>query len=416
MITIITGTPDAGKTLYAIEKLLVPLVGKTIKHTNDQGNEVEIPRTIYTNINGLQIDHELIDGGENQGLRDWHKWAKPGSVIVFDEFQKSWPPRANGSKVPEDIQSLDTHRHMGVDFVLITQSVMNTDRHIHALAGRHLHVRRVGNMKAAIVYEWDHVSKSLMYSKAISKAPWRYSAKIFKLYKSAELHTKQPRRLPTLVWFVLGGLGLAAYMGPTTYQRLYERTHPGEVAKAASDAKTVAGEVQPLSLATVTVTAPDERVDFMPRISDRPWTAPAYDQLRTVVQMPLIAGGVCMNGRCVCVTGDGASLEISSSSCADWIKSRPFNPYQQQQPMGGGGFVGTVSAGTPSVRGQTALAPVEAVSAVSMPSGASNPRSDATPPSLFPPGSPVHTTPSENVWQSTRPPSLLSPYRNHNNG
>lgn len=31
MITVITGTPGAGKTLYTIEKLLLPLVGKTVK-------------------------------------------------------------------------------------------------------------------------------------------------------------------------------------------------------------------------------------------------------------------------------------------------------------------------------------------------------------------------------------------------
>ena len=205
------------------EKLLLPLVGKTVKGRDEAGNEVEHPRTIYTNINGLQIDHELIDGGDNQGLKDWHKWAKPGAVIVFDEVQKVWPPRANGSKVPEDIQELDTHRHKGVDFILITQSVMNIDRHLHALGGRHLHVRRVGNMKAAIVYEWDHVSRSLQYSKSIAKSPWRYSSKVFKLYKSSELHTKVKRSTPPLLWAVLLGLGVAGWGIPTYLAKMKEK-------------------------------------------------------------------------------------------------------------------------------------------------------------------------------------------------
>lgn len=104
MITVITGTPGAGKTLYTIEKLLLPLVGKTVKGRDADGNEVEHPRTIYTNINGLQIDHELIDGGDNQGLRDWHKWAKPGAVIVFDEVQRS------GHRVPTVARSPRTFR------------------------------------------------------------------------------------------------------------------------------------------------------------------------------------------------------------------------------------------------------------------------------------------------------------------
>lgn len=142
---------------------------------------------------------------------------------MFDEVQKVWPPRANGSKVPEDIQELDTHRHKGVDFILITQSVMNIDRHLHALGGRHLHVRRVGNMKAAIVYEWDHVSKSLQYSKSIAKHPWRYSSKVFKLYKSSELHTKVKRSTPPLLWVALLALGVAGWGIPSYISKMKEK-------------------------------------------------------------------------------------------------------------------------------------------------------------------------------------------------
>ena len=223
MITIITGTPGAGKTLYTIEKLLQPLVGTHVPQTGEDGVTTMHPRTIYTNINGLLLDHEKIDGGDNQGLRDWHQWAKPGSVIVFDEVQRHWVPRANGSKVPDDIQALETHRHMGVDFILITQNVLLVDRNIHALAGRHLHIRRVANMPMAIVYEWDHVSRGLLYAKSLTKSPWRYSKKVFELYKSAELHTKQPRKIPGLVWFILAGILGLSILAPTTYARLSER-------------------------------------------------------------------------------------------------------------------------------------------------------------------------------------------------
>ncbi len=392
MITVITGTPGAGKTLYAIEKLLLPLIGKTVKSRDAAGNEIEIPRTIYTNINGLLIDHELIDGGDNQGLRDWHKWAKPGSVIVFDEFQKVWAPRANGSKVPDDVQALDTHRHMGVDFVLITQSVMNTDRHIHALAGRHLHVRRVGNMRAALVYEWDHVSKSLMYSKSINKTPWRYSKKVFKLYKSAELHTKQPRKVPTLIWFVLAGVLGVAVMTPATIQRLSERA-TGTAAKVdqvkpatpGAPVAPTAPSAAPNAVASMAPPAPDERVDFMPRLADKPWTAPAYDHLRTVVHMPVIAGGACMQGRCVCVTGDGARLDVSSNACADWIQARPFNPYRLPVVNVADVRAGTVAAGTPLTAGQNAAVPSETVAVVPVPSGVSNPRAESKSLAILPP-------------------------------
>lgn len=339
MITVITGTPGAGKTLYTIEKLLLPQVGKTIKGRDEQGNEIEHSRIIYTNINGLQIDHELIDGGDNQGLRDWHKWAKPGSLIVFDEVQKVWPPRPNGSKIPEDVQTLDTHRHMGVDFILITQNVLNVDRHLHALGGRHLHVRRVANMPLATVYEWDHVSRGLLYSKALSKAPWKYSRKVFKLYKSSELHTKQPRRIPGLVWFILVGLVAMAVLAPGVFTRIGDRIS-GKATQAASAAAkpaqvntpgatgapaaqaAPAGAVQPVKAVI------DERVDFIPALSDRPWTAPAYDQLRTVVRMPMVDGAIC-NAKhgCICFN-EGERLEMSSEACSEWLKGAKFNPYR----------------------------------------------------------------------------------------
>lgn len=340
MITVITGTPGAGKTLYTIEKLLLPQVGKTIKGRDEEGNEIEHPRTIYTNINGLQIDHELIDGGDVEGLRDWHKWAKPGALIVFDEVQKVWPPRPNGSKIPEDVQALDTHRHMGVDFILITQNVLNVDRHIHALGGRHLHVRRVANMPLATVYEWDHVSRGLLYSKAMTKSPWKYSRKVFKLYKSSELHTKQPRKIPGLVWFILAGFASVAYLAPTTLERIGGRIsgkQPEAVAQAEKKgaaagpaAAPAASSVQPAvapAAAPVSV-AVDERVAFIPAISDRPWTAPAYDQLRVVVRMPTIDGAICNAKQgCICLN-EGERLDISSEACSEWLKGAKFNPYK----------------------------------------------------------------------------------------
>ena len=233
MITIITGTPGSGKTLYTIQRLLQPLVGTSIPQDVD-GVTTLHPRTIYTNINGLQLDHELIDGGDNQGLRNWHEWAKPGSVIVFDEVQKVWPPRANGSTVPEDIKGLETHRHMGVDFILITQGPMLIDRNLHMLCGRHLHVRRVANLPFATVYEWDLMSRTLNFKASMRKEAYRYNRAVYKLYTSSSLHTKQPRRLPTVLWFILLALAIVAWKGPLVYESIYGKPKPITTAKPAA--------------------------------------------------------------------------------------------------------------------------------------------------------------------------------------
>ncbi len=335
-ITLITGTPGAGKTLYTVGNLLQPLIGQTIEIKGPDGQLQTVPRVIYSNINGLLLDHEKIDGGTSQGLCDWHEWAKPGSVIVFDEVQEFWKPRPNGSAVPAWIQKLETHRHMGVDFILVTQNVMLVDRNVHALADRHLHVRRIANMKLATVYEWDHVSRTLNYSKSLTKSPWRYSSKVFELYKSAEVHTKQRRKLPGLIWYILAGVLALAFLGPTLYKRLQGRVGTPQ----ADQVKSVAPLHSPLVNQGPTTTkftgngirAPiNDMTDWKPRIVDRPETAPAYDQLRVAVVFPKLKGFMCVDNSCRCFTQQGTVAEISPEACTAYVQHRPFDPYESEQ-------------------------------------------------------------------------------------
>lgn len=289
MITIITGTPGSGKTLYTVHKLLQPLVGTNVPQDVD-GTTVLHERTIYTNINGLLLDHELIDGSDAGGLRNWHEWAKPGSVIVFDEVQKIWPPRANGSKVPEDIMALETHRHMGVDFILITQGPMLIDRNLHMLCGRHLHVRRVANMPFATIYEWDAMSRSLNYKSSVNRIKYWYSKAVFKLYKSSSLHTKQPRRLPAVLWGILFAFGLLAWKGPTVYASL-QKPSPQVVANA-----------------------PDKS-------QDTPAASP--DSALAQASAPVLAGCISTAQRCSCYTDKGEQIEMEPGYCQSTTRARP---------------------------------------------------------------------------------------------
>jgi zona occludens toxin len=279
MITLITGTPGAGKTLYAVSKLLRDLVGTTVDKSNDDGTVTKITRRILTNINGLLLDHELINADAGGGLADWHLWAKPGDVIVYDEVQKPWPPRANGSKVPDYIQGLETHRHMGVDFILLTQNPMLIDRNVTALVGRHLHVRRFGAMGAAIVYEWDHCSRSLLFSKSIAKAPWKYDKSVYKLYKSAELHTKPKTSIPTLAFVVVGAIAAAAYFIPSAADRIMSHGDKAKIAgKPASSPVTPASASRP----AVGASGPVLMVSAKPDKIVHPTLAVGLDRVRLV--------------------------------------------------------------------------------------------------------------------------------------
>lgn len=296
MITIITGVPGSGKTLYAITKLVKPMVGTMVPQDVD-GVTTLHPRTIYTNINGLTLDHELIDGGDNQGLRDWHTWAKPGSVIVFDEVQKIWKPRANGSVVPDDIGALETHRHMGVDFILLTQGPMLIDRNLHVLCGRHLHVRRIANMAAAIVYEWDLFSRTLNFKNSIDRKPWKFDKGVYKLYHSATLHTKQKRSLPGVMWFLLLGAALLAYVGPDAYRGLTGKPTSAAQAHAATKPKTTTQQPAPGQ----TPTAPK----------------PEILAAAAVPPKPKLLGCIAMANRCSCFDEGGDLVQMELQACVD---------------------------------------------------------------------------------------------------
>lgn len=206
-MTVYTGLPGSGKTANCVERILMPLAARNWEESaiTPEGEKVTVQRKLYTNINGLLLEHEKIDAVQ---LNTWHEWAKPGSLIVFDEVQKPWPLTATGSKKPPYIEALETHRHMGVDFVLLTQHPMLIDANICRLADKHLHVRKVGNSRFATVYEWDGVSRTLLYKNSMAKKPWRRGKEVERTYRSSALHTKQKRSIPTVL-FVLAAVIVA---------------------------------------------------------------------------------------------------------------------------------------------------------------------------------------------------------------
>lgn len=341
MITLITGTPGAGKTLYCISKLLRDLVGSVVNSTDDSGNHMLVRRRILTNIPGLLLDHEFIGPDVGGGLADWHLWAKPGDVIVYDEVQRSWPPRANGSKVPDYISALETHRHMGVDFIILTQHPMLLDRNVAALTGRHLHVRRFGGIGAAIVYEWDHCSRSLLYSKSLKKFPFKYDKSIFKLYKSAELHTKPKTSIPTLAFVVIGAIAAALYLIPLTVSRIAakgeqvkpavkQESSPAPGGPGSSDVPP-GGGIRPMASANGQSFGSYDWSSFVPRVSYEPRSAPAYDHLRQVVSMPRVVGGYCKSGDCVCYSQQAVAV-LWGRDCAQWMFAPRFDPYRHDRP------------------------------------------------------------------------------------
>lgn len=202
-ITLITGTPGAGKTLFAVKQIFEDLL--------------PTGRDVYSNISGLDAS-----GYENLHIVDkdapFHWMDYPdGAIFVFDEIQEQYPFKNAMSKAPPYITGYETHRHKGFDFFFITQGPYLIDRHLHPLIQTHYHIYRPFGMKRSTVLMWNGVNAkpepAQNRSNAIVKN-FSFPAKYFDKYKSATKHTVKlriPWKLIGIFVLLLLGFGFLGY-------------------------------------------------------------------------------------------------------------------------------------------------------------------------------------------------------------
>jgi len=317
MLSLVTGNPGAGKTLYTVAELIRPLIGATI-----ESNGVAVPRVVHTNIKGLLLDHVTIGAAE---LDTWHKWAKPGDVIVFDEVQELWRPRAASVKVPDCIQALETHRHMGVDIILITQHPMLVDQNVRRLVNRHLEVRRVAGMGLTVVYEWDACANDPKKQRGscVDKRPWAYKKDVYKLYKSAQLHTKPPTRIPSIAFLGIAALAAALYLVPNAYSRITQSFAGGH--QKATQYATL--DVPALGASSPRKAASSAAA---PLIVQSPQSLPL--QPGADVAAPVLAGCIVVKTDCLCMSITGAKLPPDLATCSALANGKPPMRFPEVAP------------------------------------------------------------------------------------
>lgn len=181
-IDLFTGVPGSGKTLHAVKRIR---------------DAVKEGRTVYSNIKGLKLDHAPIPA-------DWTE-CPDGSLIVIDECQERWPATGKpGRSDMNEIQALDTHRHRGIDIILMTPAPTKVHHQVRECVSYHTHVVRTANMERCTLYTWankvvldpmDRAERDGADSQQIS-----FDKSLYPLYKSAEIHTIQ-RRIPKKVKF-----------------------------------------------------------------------------------------------------------------------------------------------------------------------------------------------------------------------
>lgn len=360
-IELTTGVPGSGKTLYTVAKVLQDYLASPVKH----GDQTIPRRLMVGGIPDLLLPHDLVEvdavaadefddmwcevrrlPGEppltsvvlveyvedRRTLRryrapadvgalnvldtvdvvcraiNWWVWCLPGDVICLDECQRVFRPMPAGRKIPQYIAKLETHRHYGVDFVLITQHPQLLHVNVRNLIGRHRHVRRMFGRAFTVIYEWDHCT-SPDRTKNATKTPWRHDRKAFGLYKSAELHTKHRHKL---------GYALVALFA---------------VIPAAAAAWWYAMDRQKAATASFTASAAPSTAASQPhRASPQPTALATPVAVKPPAPQLQIAGGYCVGEVCVCYSAAGFRHAVTSDGCRRWLDNPPIDYWQLPAP------------------------------------------------------------------------------------
>jgi len=330
-IELVTGVPGAGKTLYSLAKKVRPLVGKKITLSDcldsETGKALEVERRLMVcGIRDLLLPHEIVDvapthdpwesvsrhPGEKPHdvpnmVQNWWLWCQPGDVIVIDECQRVFRPSAAGQKIPAFIRHLETHRHYGVDFILITQHPQLIHANVRNLIGHHEHVRRIFGGAGTMVYEWDHCTHPDRTKQASGRL-WRHDKSAFGLYKSAEVHTKVKHKIPGAVMVAAAGFLALPFAGYQVYDRMTQRYGADAVA-AAGPASSPSAPLAPVRLAAAS--------PLQTPIAPTPVVGAASS----------VAGCVATATRCRCIDSNGEWLTTELKQCqwnaqnlGGWIK------------------------------------------------------------------------------------------------
>ena len=355
MINLVTGLPGSGKTLWTLTTVKA-YVEKENKALIEQGKP---PRQVfYHGIPELTLaGWQLMESPE-----DWINLPSH-SIIVIDECQSTFRPRAASVKPPPYIAEFETHRHKGLDFFLLTQHPMLVDGNIRRLAGKHYHVVRFYGFQKSTIHEFqqvrDNVDKNLKNS---ISTHFIYPKEVFNWYKSADAHTMKKRIPMRLIMIVVLPIFLVA-AGYWAFKSLSEIVNkPSEFADEIKGGKTAHSASGDKTESSVTGGSYPEAVKMSyleartPAIQDFPHTAPIYEELTKPVRVPYPAACISSkNYGCKCFTDKGTKLNVTPSVCeqiiangfyVDWETGADSQNQDGGTPHGGGGGQ-TVEAITP---------------------------------------------------------------------
>lgn len=340
MINMITGGPGSGKTCF--------LIGELLKA------EKEGRRLFVHGVPGLTLKHERIycesqfctvcedKPAENARLAiDWPDYVGANDVVVLDEVQHIWRPRgskAGGAEVPRSLAGLETARHLGADFWLVTQSPSLVDIHARRMVTRHIHIK-YSAVFGRVKYEWPEcqTDPSMSWTGDTVKGTYRLEKSHFDLYKSADLHTVQDRKKPLTLYLFAAGIltiPIAIYFAVGAFSSFGEINNESEFVASSTES---AAPINPVANFSRQYTrtgflseqdAPDI-FDRLPSERNKPESAPAYRDLVQIKDYPRLSACVYTPSTqlCQCYTQQATRVSTDYQFCRSFVSNPPFNPY-----------------------------------------------------------------------------------------
>jgi zona occludens toxin len=323
-IELFTGLPGAGKTNHFVDRILKAVA---------EGREVFV-----CNLNGCDIPGVTI-------WDDPRRWEElpAGSLLAVDEAQKFWRA-TRSSEVPPEVLAMETHRHLGIDFLLTTQQPTYLLKHLRGLVGRHVHhLRRT--KKTAQTWTWNQVVEDVESQTERERADgalYLYNQQAFRHYKSTEQDTHKPKipRKAVFAAAVFATLAVGFYYltgilsGDTTATEI--ATASGVLPEASHRMRR---ESEPMSTEAFVAA-------LTPRVPTLPWSAPVFDE-RDVQSEPRLfcmsseagydASGKWQPASESCITEQGTPYELEANAARMLAeRGEPYNPYKrppEEQPM-----------------------------------------------------------------------------------
>jgi zona occludens toxin len=340
MITLVTGAPGTGKTAFAVSQLLeLPKDRPLFVHGVP---DLKIPHeSVYCKSRLCDICTQSPHPQDALYVEEWNLWAPDAAILVLDEVQRIWRPRASSVAPPDSVQELEYHRHRGLDFIMMTQGPHLMDSNVRRLVGRHIHI--VAKWAGRFSYEWPECKADPQTVGDAVKRPYRLPKQVFDLYHSATVHTKHDLRKP-LALYALGFAILAvALIGYRVSKRISEVTNPAQVQpldnQAIKPEPSPKPEPAPVPVTYNPIPAFNPTPDFTPRSPGRIESAPAYDGTYTIKPAPILTAAVYnkATGKCTAFARGGRRYPTTQAFCIAFAKGEADNLYKsldEDKPKG----------------------------------------------------------------------------------